>query len=206
MKQYISIVFVFLLVLVATACAPAAAITTESAPTGQLARAEPYHPLTTKTGIQIIDQIVHAVASSDPEALRALIEFTNAECTRQDGLGGPPKCREGEVEGTLVEVLAFLSSEGSYLHREEIDRWTGVQASGVYAVYEVNAAAIPSEKYFPAGKYVILLVDEENQTAVALRIGERGIIRVDEVFDFSPEALHAMVLREASTVVLPPKS
>lgn len=206
MKQYISIVFVVLLVLAATGCAPAASTTSESAPTGQTATAEPYHPLTTKTGIQIIDQVLQAVASNDPDALRALIEFTNAECTHRDGLGGPPKCLEGEEEGTPMEVLAFLSSEGSYIRRAEIDRWQGVEATGVYAVYEVNDAAVASETYFPAGKYVILLVDEEKQPVTALRIGETGIVRVDTVFDFSPAILDDVIKREASRVLIPPKS
>jgi hypothetical protein len=140
------------------------------------------------------------------QSLRALIEFTNAECTQQDGLGGPPKCRTGEAEGTPVEVLAFLGSEGSFLRKDEIDNWTGVQAAGVYAIYEVNAAVITAEQYYPTGRYVILFVSEENQLATALRIGESGIVRVDTIFDASPASLDAMIEREALNVLLAPKS
>ena len=82
----------------------------------------------------------------------------------------------------------------------------GIAASGIYAVYEVNAARITAEQYYPIGKYVIILVNGENQPAVAVRIGERGIVRVDTIFDSSPERLKAIVEGEASTVILAPKS
>ncbi len=147
---------------------------------------KPYHPLTTQTGIGSIDQILSAVASGDTEALRSLVEFTNAPCTQQDGLGGPPKCREGEVEGTPVDVLPFLGGEGSFLRKDEIGNSPGIDVTSVYAVYEVNAAAISSEEYYPIGKYVILFVGEGNQPAVALRIGEQGIVRVEHIFGFFP--------------------
>ena len=203
MKQYIPSPFMVLLILAATACAPVSPATEQNFPTET---AEPYYPLTTKTGLRIVDQVLQGVANGDAETLRALVEYTNAECTQQDGLGGPPKCREGEVEGTPVEVLAFLGSEGGHLRKDEMENWSGIKATGVYAVYEVNAAAISSEEYYPVGKYVILFVDEENKAAIALRIGERGIVRIDDIIDSSPPNLRAMIEREASTVLLQPIS
>ena len=203
--RYHLIALVDLLTLGIAACAPAPS-SQETAPSQEPASTEPFHPLATQTGIETIDQVLGAVSSGDPERLRALVEFTNAVCTRQDGLGGPPKCREGEAEGTPVEVLSFLGGEGSFIRKNEVGNWPGVTASGIHAVYEVNAAVISSEQYYPVGKYVILLVSGENQPAVALRIGERGIVRVDTIFDASPESLRAMVDREASSVILAPKS
>lgn len=207
MKLHIPIVFLMTLILAVAACAPATPATKAEPPTEQIVPTGPYHPLTSQTGIQTVDQILRAVSDGDPEAQRALIEFTNAACTHQDGLGGPPKCREGEAEGTHVEVLAFLGSEGGHVRKDEMENWPAlVKATGVYAVYEVNAAAISSEEYYPVGKYVIVFVDEENRAATALRIGEGGIVRVDDIIDSSPENLRAMVEREASAVILPPKS
>ena len=200
------IIVAVLLVLGIAACAPAAPATEAVSPTEPAASEGPFHPLTTQTGIESIDQVLNAVSSGDAAGLRSLVEFTNAECTQQDGLGGPPKCREGEAEGTPVEVLSFLVGEGSFIRKDEIENWTGITASSIYAIYEVNAAVITSEEYFPIGKYVILFVSGENQPAVAVRIGERGIVRIDTVFDFLPESLRAMVEREASTVILAPKS
>ncbi len=62
------------------------------------------------------------------------------------------------------------------------------------------------KEYYPIGKYVIFFVSEGNQPAVALRIDEQGIVRVDHIFGFFPEFLQAMLEREASTVILVPKS
>lgn len=206
MKYYTPLVFMIPLLLAVTACTPVAPASEAVLPTESAASAAPYHPLTSQTGIQTIDQVLQAVAGDDPEALRALIEFTKAACTHQDGLGGPPTCREGEAEGVLVEVLAFLGSEGGHLRKDEMENWSGIKATGIYAVYEVNATTIPEEEYYPVGKYVILFVDEENKAATALRIGEGGIVRVDDIIDSSSENLRAMIKREASAVILPPKS
>lgn len=206
MKYHLHIAIGVLLTLVIAACAPAAPASQETAPPQQVASAEPFHPLSTQTGNEAIDQVLEAVSRGDPQSLRSLVEFTNAVCTQQEGLGGPPKCREGEAEGTPVEVLSFLGGEGSFIRKDEIGNWTGITASGIYAIYEVNAAVISSEQYYPIGKYVVLFVSGENQPAVALRIGERGIVRVDTIFDSSPESLRAIVEREASTVILAPKS
>ena len=206
MKQNLPVALAILLMLVIAACTPVATPVEEVTPTQHLASREAFHPLTTPTGIESIDQVLIAVSSGDAGSLHSLIEFTNALCTKQEGLGGPPKCREGELEGTPVDVLSFLGSEGNFLRRDEIKDWTGIAASGIYAIYEVNAAAISSEQNYPVGRYVIVLVSEGHEPAVALRIGESGIVRVDTVFDSSPEALRAMVEREASTVILEPKS
>jgi hypothetical protein len=106
----------------------------------------------------------------------------------------------------MVEVLSFLDSEGSFLRRDEIESWRGIAASGIHAVYEVNTAVITPEQYYPVGRYVVLFVDTESPLATALRIGETGIVRVDTIFDASPENLNAMIEREAATIILAPKS
>ena len=103
-----------------------------------------------------------------------------------------------------MEALPFLSSEGHHLRRDEIEHWNGIDPIGLYAIYEVNAAAIMSERYFPVGKYAILLITEGSDPATALRIAENGIVRVDTIFDASPQALNAMIEREASKLILAP--
>src|SRR6186713_1243049 len=112
MKQNLPVALAILLMLVIAACTPVTTPVEEVTPTQHLASREAFHPLTTQTGIESIDQVLIAVSSGDAGSLHSLIEFTNALCTQKEGLGGPPKCREGEVEGTPVEVLSFLGSEG----------------------------------------------------------------------------------------------
>ena len=205
MKPGLQTIFVTLLLAVLTACAPAAPMNQDPAPTVEGSSGS-VHSLTTKTGVESVDRVLAALASGEVQDLRDQVEFTKAVCTQQEGLGGPPKCRAGEAEGTPVEVLAFLDSEGYFLRRDEIESWAGIQPAGLYAVYEVNAAVLSAEQYYPIGKYVILLVNGESQPAVAMRVGESGIVRVDAVFDPSPASLDAMLEREALRVVLPPKS
>jgi hypothetical protein len=134
-----------------------------------------------------------------------VIQFTEAKCTHAEGLGGPPKCREGEAEGTPMEVLPFLGSEGSYLRREEIGNWQGIDVSALYAVYEVSSDVL-AEEYFPAGEYVLVLIGTENGFPVALRVIDGRIVRVDDLFEPIPETLDALIQREASNVILAPKN
>ena len=205
MKQHFLPGVVILLICGITACSPAPPVVEEFTPTFEQSSVEFHRLLNAQIGLPRIDQILEAVANRDLQTLHSFVEFTSALCTRLDGLGGPPKCREGGEEGTVMEVLPFLGSEGSFIRKEEISSWTGIDASGVYAIYEVSSA-VAAEQYYPAGRYVILFVGDENQPATAVRIGDNGIVRVDTIFDSSPESLRAMLDREASMVLLPPKS
>lgn len=201
MKRSISIICLMLPVFTLFACAPVTPATLQVAPTP----AEEFHPLDTRTGTAELDNLLEAVASGDLESLRSLIQFTNANCTKAEGLGGPPKCREGEVEGTTVEVLPSLGPEGSFLRKDEIGNWPGVDAAGLYSIYEVSPA-VTYEEYYPAGKHAILFIGEENQPAISLRVDNGRIVRVDYIFDNSPESLNGWLQREASDVILAPVS
>ncbi len=206
MKRDFLIPCAVVILLGIAACSARPPATREPAPTpGSIPPDAQYHPLPIETGVDPVDRVLEAVASRDPGDLRSVVEFTEAVCTHADGLGGPPKCREGEAEGTPMEVLPFLDSEGSFLRKAEIDRWSGMDVSGVYAIYEVSPS-LRAEQYYPVGEYVILFVHGEEQSAVALRVGQSGIVRVDHLFDSSAQSLNAMLEREASAVLLPPKS
>jgi len=203
MERPIQNILMILLLWGIAACAPVTPATQEAAPPSQPASAEGLHPLSTRTGLAEIDKILDVLARDDDEELRSLIQFTDAECTQAEGLGGPPKCRAGEAQGTPVEVLPFLGSEGSFLRRDEIEKWQGVDATGLYAIYEVSPAVI-FEQYYPAGEQVILLVEKEPQSAVALRISDGRIVRVDYLPGALPEFLKETLQNEAGTVILPP--
>jgi hypothetical protein len=201
MRLYFHITLIALLIFGISACFPLKATTQEA--TSQPATAKTYHPLTTRTGIEEVDRILEA--SGDVQMLRSLIQFTIAKCARLEGLGGPPKCPENETEGTPVEVLPFLGPEGSFIRRDEIDKWPGFEVSGLYAIYKVSPEAY-SEQYYPAGQYAILFVGKENQPAISLRVTKSGIVRVDYVFDDSPESLEAILQREAAKLIVAPVS
>jgi len=203
MKLFTHKIGLLIAVFLISACLPLSTPTQATAPELQPTSAQNYHPLETRVGIEEVDNVINAVASGDPQLLRSLVQFTTAKCTLLDGLGGPPKCRAGEAEETLVEVLPFLGSEGSFVRKDEIENWQGIEVSGLYAIYRVSAA-VTYEEYYPAGEVAIIFVASENRPAVSLRISEGGIVRVDHIFDTSAESLEAILQREASEVLLAP--
>jgi hypothetical protein len=152
-----------------------------------------------------VDPVLAAVASGDPEELRALIQYTNAPCTRAQGLGGPPKCREGETDGTVLEVLPMLDSEGGFLRKEKISNWKGIDPIALYAVYGVSPNAL-NEQYYPQGDYIAVYKASEDQTAIALHIADGKIVRVDNIYGEFPDSLKSIIERDASKVILAPKS
>jgi hypothetical protein len=201
MKWYRQIASAMLLIAGITACSPRVPAREVSTPASQPTSAETVHPLTTRTGIEEIDRILDA--SGDVKKLRSLIQFTPIRCTKRDGLGGPPKCLQNEEEGTLVDVLPFLGPEGYFLRKDEIDAWQGFEASGLFAIYKVSPGAYSDENY-PAGRYAILFLGKENQPAISLRLSNGMIVRVDYVFDNSPESLDATLQRESARLILAP--
>lgn len=161
-----------------------------------------YYPLDTMTQIEEIDLILAAIASGDVQAVRNLFGFTITACKTVNALGGPPACREGEAEGTSVDVLPFLGSEGSYLRKDEVNNFPGLTVTGVYAIYQVSETAY-SEENFPKGDYGIMLTAPENIPNIVLQIKNGQIVRIDYVFD--PASFETILQRDAANFVLPPK-
>jgi hypothetical protein len=197
------VVFILLvLVIAAGACAPVTPATPEPSPSPEAVQPSkgPYS-LSTRTGDAKIDAVLEAVASGSVEDLHPFLAFSRLECTRQDGLGGPPKCQEGEDEGTIVEALPFLGSEGSFLRKEDLGNWKGIDVSGIYAIYDVSTE-VYSDEYYPAGEQAILLNGSRDDQPIALRLRNGKIVRIDYLFDFGMESLDAILQREASNIIL----
>jgi len=201
MKRTLQALAVILLIAGVAACSPKMPPTQVSISTVQPTLAESYHPLTARTGIKEIDRVLDAIG--EIQRLRSLIQLTTTRCTRQDGLGGPPKCLPEEGEGTPVEVLPFLGPEGYFLRSTEINDWQGIDPSGIYAIYQVSSGAYSDENY-PAGKYAILFVGKENQPAIALQVRDGSIVRVDTIFENSLESLDSILQRDAARLILAP--
>ena len=68
--------------------APSLFPTPTSAPVDQMA-----YPRDTRTGIATIDSVIEAALVDDRSAL---VDYTVTACTKVDGLGGAPKCGEGQ--------------------------------------------------------------------------------------------------------------
>lgn len=201
-----------LIVVLLGACSPAATATPLPkvlAPTQppisetQMASPRQAHPLDTLTNISEIDVIIRAVAGGDPQELRDLFEYARAACMTVNALGGPPSCRADEAEGTIVEVLPSLGSEGSFLRKDQAEKFPGMNATGLYAVFRVPESAF-SDENFPAGEYGIAYVTGENTPEVILHVTDGKIVRIDYVFGFPesneilPEGVTDFVLEPVS--------
>ncbi len=166
------------------------------------------YPLDTRTGLPDVDPVLAAVASGNPEELRSLIQYTNAPCTWREGLGGPPKCQESEAEGTMLEVLPFLGSEGSFIRKNEIANWPGIDAAALYAVFCVAENARREEYYLP-GEYVAFFLQKTDKDGVALHITDGKVVRVDTLFTGSSSPFAGFIEQDSldtSKVILPPKT
>ncbi len=204
MKVFSQSIFVLISLFLAAACA--STVTTQEVPTveSQPTAAERYHSLDTRTGIAEIDRVLDAVENDNPQALVDLFSYTKAECKTVNALGGPPPCREGESEGTMVEVLPFLGSEGFYLWKDEIGSWPGLDVNGLYAAYQVSDSAY-SDEYYPKGEYgVILIGTKAKEENVVLQVKDAGIVRIDYIFDLSPDMLTGILERSAAELILSP--
>jgi hypothetical protein len=157
-----------------------------------------FYPLSTRTGIADVDAVLAAVESGDPQQLRDLIRFTTVGCTKAEGLGGPPKCQDGEAEGTPVEVLPFLGSEGHFLRAADVSNFPGVNVTGLYAVYKVSDSAY-SEEAYPVGEYAVMFVGDENQPGIVIQIRD-GIVRIDYLY--SSAYLDETLQRDAAELIL----
>lgn len=72
-----------------------------------------------RTGIADVDAVIDAVLSRGGEHLLALAEYQPVACSGPTpGSLGTLLCDEGEVDGTLVEVVPWSSCEGGYLRRD----------------------------------------------------------------------------------------
>jgi hypothetical protein len=130
------------------------------------------------TGVEELDRVIQIGLDGDIEALRSVVRYVQAECTYDDGLGGPPKCKEGEVEGETVEGLPVLAGEGHFIRMDDIDSWIGIDGTDLYAVYSVSDSAF-SNPIYPSGEYAIAFINEARFMITILHIVEGQIVRAD---------------------------
>ena len=131
-----------------------------------------------------VQALVDAALSGDPEALRPFLDYAAIPCSTAIpvGPGGPPLCREGEADGTLVDVLFLSSCEGGYSRPDELDR-TLVTLSDIdfYAVYRMperfNASPFAAE-YVAIFSRIIEGEKEDTQGLAGLLVDEGKLVAV----------------------------
>jgi hypothetical protein len=96
-------------------------------------------------GISAVEAIINAARSVDTETLRSFLRTTRVACaTDVQGAGGPPICRPGEPDGTLVDVVWFADCEGHWDRLDEV-HLQPLDGSEMefYGLYEATARVIP---------------------------------------------------------------
>lgn len=153
------------------------------------------------TGVAEIDTVIDIVLAGNHKDVSQLLQFNQLACTYADGLGGPPKCTEDETEGAIVDVFPVLGPEGHHMRYSDLDQWTGIPATDVYAVYRVSPNAYSDELY-PAGEYAIVFLTEPEELLVTVQVTNGKIVRIDNNLGYPPEI---NLERDASEIILAPQ-
>jgi hypothetical protein len=140
-------------------------------------------PRETKTSIPLVDSVINVVMSNDMDARQELVRLITIGCTTADGLGGPPKCEAGQVEGAIGEYLPLGGpGEGSYALGSEVGGVLGFETELLYAAYVVSED-LPDDPTYPFGKYALIFSasgGESGPGSIVLRLDTEGyIVRLD---------------------------
>jgi hypothetical protein len=130
-----------------------------------------------RTGIAAVDRGLDGVLDRRVDQLVSQVALQRMPCTTAAGLGGPPKCREGEVEGTQVDVVFASSCEGFYLRQGELQETLGRFVEGdvrLAGVYRHNGLI------FPSSQYVLVFSGESPAGRIArtLFVSDQGIVGI----------------------------
>jgi hypothetical protein len=95
-----------------------------------------------------VDAVVAAVLSNDPAEIRPRMRFETLACAITQGPSTQPPCREGEPEGTQVNVLELGTCEGEFRRADELDGLVAMtEATALYGVYAGPASQGPDGDY-----------------------------------------------------------
>jgi hypothetical protein len=160
------------------------------------------YPPDTRTGIEELDRVIDSIMSQDLSCRLELVRFTNSGCTTSDGLGGPPKCKSDEADGTMVEAFPVSSGEGHHVRPDNIQATFDFTVRGLFAIYVVPEDAYRAD-YWPAGDYGLVFTTEEGGFlhTVTVLAEEGQIVRLDFGFGWPPfEMIHSI----SDEFILPP--
>jgi hypothetical protein len=151
----------------------------------------------------LIQPLIDALQTRDPEAVRLYIAYTPVACsaTPAQDVGSPPACEAGEEDGHDVEVFFLGSCEGEYVRPAGIDRPLAIMANTVlYAVYRLP----PGQT---SGQYSAILIDQDE---ARLGYAWEAIIKDEQIvallFSCSSSPQELVELRGYTEAVVPPQT
>lgn len=155
------------------------------------------------TGRPVFDRLAELVQIPDIPSLVAAVKYTEAPCTKRQGIGGPPQCTESEAEGTTVRYMPLLACEGQHVRPDLVAVVLGGQLRSpkLYSVFELKD---PNFRYFPLGEFGMVFELPPSGTE-GLMIGvdrDGGIISLVRLCGGSPAEL--MMRYRGAEVLLAP--
>ena len=155
-----------------------------------------------RTEIETVDAVIDAILSADVESSIEWVHFSTLGCTTASGLGGPPPCREGEPDGSLVDAFPTVGSEGSHLRVDQIANLFPLDVQGLYAVYLTPQEA-QRDLNFPIGEYGVIFIGSEVVPSITVYVDEQGMVRID--FHLGQNAAQALSASGGEVILNPPK-
>jgi hypothetical protein len=121
---------------------------------------------------------------------------------------GPPACRFGEAEGTLVVVVPLAQCEASYLRSGDVSNALEHLLNPepeVYAAFPIPASATGIAAAEPVGEYVVVLSSDEEGAPLGRRLVIEGgkVVLLDFGCGEPPEQMVEGV-DDASFLIPPP--
>jgi hypothetical protein len=153
-----------------------------------------------RTSIEVVDAVIDAVLAGDQEVLGSMVRLTTAGCTTASGLGGPPKCRPDQADGTEVSFFPILGpGEGSPVPPEQVESLLDFQVQELYAVYELDQE-IRAAADWPEGKYGLIFIPQAEGAQITLIVSDAGIVGMDS----SSQAPDQLLEQRAERIILAP--
>jgi hypothetical protein len=133
-----------------------------------------------RTGVDVIDRVLDAIAAGDAAALAPLVDYHEVGCVAQPaGIGSPPTCDPGEAAGTPVSVITGASCEGYPIRQRDIGETLASLASAggtLYAAWDLGP--IPEHQLGANGSVEVVLSRPgqggRGLAGVALWFSDRG--------------------------------
>jgi len=161
------------------------------------------YPPDKRTGINEIDHVIDVMMNNDIDARLDLVQFTTTPCTTTTGgLGGPPKCEQSEVDGTIVDAFPVSSGEGYFVRSDKIQGVFDFTVKGLIAVYVVPEDAYHTD-FWPAGEYGIVFTSEDGGSphVITVLVEDGLIVRLEFNLGWPPFNL---VLGKSDEFILSP--
>lgn len=181
--------------------------TAASSPTGSATPGLPF-PLAVGAIPPVVAQVISAVTAKQANDLVALVQYQEIGCTSALGVGGPPKCKAGDAQGTKYRVFRTGRCEPEWVTDATAVISDLVAKSGpLYAATKVVAPNPDPDPSFPKGQSMIYFRGTGGEPGTYFILGADKVVGAHRVCDLQgPSEADRMMKQLGSTEYLIPPS